>query len=162
MPINNNEVDECGTGRESPPSYNSSTRQIAGANTQNVSHAINLNTFNNRTWKNCLLCQCCHKHRVQQSRETTESLNNIVNILESYLLEKQSKFMAFIICTLWFSVVYCLCLYLTSATPPYIIEEEYQIAFANANITEEIQKILLEGTKKHVIDDFKKCILTKL
>ena len=161
MENDNNEVDECGTGRESPPSYNSSIRQRAEANA-NLSHAINLNTFNNRTWKNCLLCQCCHKDRVQQSKETTESLNSIANILESYLVEKGSNFMALIVTSFWIGLVYCLYAYLTSVTPSYVIEEEYQTAFANANITEEIQKILLEGTKKRIVDDFKKCILTKL
>ena len=162
MAIDNNEVDECGTGRESPPSYTSSLRQISGAHTQNFNPAINLNTINNRNGKNCVLCQYCHKERALQSKETTQSLGSIVDILETCAQLYQNNYLVTIVCLFWFGLVYCFVYWLCNAPPPYIIEEEYQRAFINANISEDIQKILLEGAKKRMVEDFKQCILTKL
>ena len=50
----------------------------------------------------------------------------------------------------------------TIISPAYIIDKKYQQALANFNITEDIQEILLDLSKRRMISDFRTCILANL
>ena len=162
MVLDINEMDECGTGRESPPSYYSSLRQEAGLNTQTSFAAFNLDTLNNRNWKKCLLCQCCHKERLIHSNQTTKSLNSLVNIIESHAATYEAHYITTVCCVVWLFLFYLLYVWVYYTPSPTIIDEQFQRAFANANISDDVQEILLEGAKRRMVEDFKKCILSKL
>lgn len=162
MSNENNDIDECGTGRESPPSYHTSIRQANGPNTQNLYPVFNLDTLNNRNSRTCMLCQCCHEEKIFQSKQTTKSLNNLVSILDTHVATYEANFLTTIGCAIWFGFFYLLYLWVYHTPSPSIIEEQYQRTFANANISEDMQIILLEGAKRQMVEDFKKCILSKL
>lgn len=162
MTIENNDIDECGTGRELPPSYHTSIRQTNGSNTQNMNPVFNLDTINNRNLGNCILCHRCHEEKILQSEQTRKSLNSLVNILDTHVATYEANFITTIGCAVWFGFLYLLYLWIYYTPPPSIIEEQYQKTFANANISEDIQNILLEESKRQMVKDFKKCLLSKL
>ena len=68
MAFDNNERDKCATRNDAPPSYQNLLQQEANSNTQNVFPTRNLTAIQNRIYKNCTLCQCCHQDRIQHSK----------------------------------------------------------------------------------------------
>ena len=170
MAIDNNERDECGTGRnncgtgnDAPPSYQNLLQQEAFSNGQNFFPTINMTATQNRTNKKCILCQCCHQERIQHSRQSVKSLNRLNDILENHMRTTESQTISTMMFIVIFAMIYIFYSWTsTIISPAYIIDKKYQQALANFNITEDIQEILLDLSKRRMISDFRTCILANL
>ena len=130
MAIGNNEREQCGAERDAPPSYQTLLRQEANSNTQNLS------TTQNRNYKKCILCQCCHQEKTRHSLQSTKSLERLADILETNLHSSESQIAVLMTFGMFVTSVYLLYLWIT-APSHYSIEEQYQRLFVNANISEK-------------------------
>ena len=160
MAFDDNEVDECGAERDPPPSYQNLLHQGANSITQNIP-LMNLTSVQSRNFNNCMLCRCCHQKQSQYSEQATESLDRLVTLMEGYTLTYETVATS---ATLWGMMsitLYFVYLWLTY-TSSTIIEDRYRRAFAKANITEDIQKILLDGAQNRLVLNLKRCIFSKL
>ena len=160
MAFDDNEVDECGAERDPPPSYQNLLHQEANSITQNIP-LMNLTSVQSRNFNNCMLCRCCHQKQSQDSEQATESLDRLVTIMEGYTLTYDTVTAITTVWGIMCIILYFLYLWLTYSSST-IIEDRYRRAFANANITEDIQKILLDRAQNGLVLNLKRCIFSKL
>ena len=153
MAIENNEIDQCGTGSDPPPSYQNLLRQDPFANIPYLSSSIHTQ---NRNLRSCTLCRTCHQ-------EKTDFFKKLTDALKYHTISTESQTATIVSFIIFFALIYIFYLYIISfQTPSYILDKSYHKALVKNNITEDVQEILIDLAKRRIVHSLKECILSNL
>ena len=151
-----NGVDETGIYKDLPPSYQNLLRQQSNASDSNLFLINSSPVTHNRPEINCSLCQCCHN----QAKQNIKLLTRLCHTLECYDINVQSHSGVRLIVIILFFTAYFLYLWGSAVNNGYepTVNNEMEKIFADLNISEDIQQIIVDNSKRNFVRNFKQCI----